>query len=82
MRPYAIQITHVEGIHFLPDYLSWNPTGDKEAPEITTFNSPSICNKSFRLLTFEVDVRDFYIQQVAEEASNDPDYIYTVQAIR
>ena len=74
-------MTHVRGeTHFLPDYLSRNPTGDKESPEITTFNSPSICNKSFRLLTSEVDVKDFYIQQVAEEASKDPDYIYTVQA--
>ena len=83
LRPYAIQITHVRGeTNFFPDYLSRNPTGDKEAPEITTFNSPSICNKRFRLLTSEVDVKDFYIQQVAEEASKDPDYISTVQAIR
>ena len=63
LRPYAIQITHVKGeTHFIPDYLSQNPTRDKEAPEITTFNSLSICNKSFRLITSEVDVKDFYVQ--------------------
>ena len=46
IRPYAIHITHVKGeTNFLPNYLSRNPTGDKEAPEFTTFNSPSIRNE-------------------------------------
>ena len=27
-------------------------------------------------------MKDLYVQQVAEEASKDPDYIYTVQAVK
>ena len=69
--------------HFLPDYLSRNPKeGRQEAPEISTFTNPSICNRSFRLLTSEVDVKDYYVQQVAEEASKDPDYTYIIQVVR
>ena len=62
--------------------MSRNPTGTKEAKEFTDFTSPTICNKSYRLLTYEIDTKDFYLQQVAEGPSKDPDYLYIVQAIR
>ena len=84
LHPYSIQMEHVRGeTHFLPDYLSRNPKeGRQEAPEISTFTNPSICNRSFRLLTSEVDVKDYYVQQVAEEASKDSDYTYIIQAVK
>ena len=30
----------------------------------------------------EIDTKDFYLQQVTEEASKDSDYLYIIQAIK
>ena len=33
-------------------------------------------------MTSEIDTKDFYLQQVTEGASKNPDYLYIIQAIK
>ena len=47
-----------------------------------TFHMPTVCNHSYRLQSSEIDMKDYYVQVLAEEANKDFDYSYIVQAIR
>ena len=81
LRPYAIEVTHVRGeTNFLADNLSRHPPGNKE--EFHNYTPFPLCNKSLRLMTSKINTKDFYLQQVSEGASKDPDYFYTIQVIR
>ena len=64
LRPWSITTMHMKGnTNFLPDRLSRNPRDTREAQEFKT-PSPTICNKSLRVMNDDVDIKDHYITQV------------------
>ena len=70
LRPYAIEVTHVRGeTNYITDHLSRNPRGGPEAEEFNNYTPITICNKSLCLMNSEIYTKDFYLQQVAEGAS-------------
>ena len=68
--------------NYLADHLSRNPRGGPEAEEFDNYTPITICNKSYRLISAEINTKDYYMKQVAQGASQDSNYQFITQAIK